>query len=164
MTYGRRDDEGVEPEQQREQKAPPHLHVKGGQLPVESASITLPVPPYVGGNARSTPAAEVAPLPSFSSVDERARRLTAWAREESEYLRTHDVGFFSAPDIAGRTGFADEGLYELLPALQADMARLRAACGPGPMWRATRALCDQAAEVVQGYCLLWQRLRQEHGR
>lgn len=154
----------MEPEQQREQNAPPPLYVKGGQLPVEPASITLPVLPYVGGNARSAPVVQVAPLPSFGNVDQRARRLIAWAREESAYLRTHDVGFFSAADVAGRTGFADEGLYELLPALQADMARLRAACGPGPMWRATRALCDQAAEAVQGYYLLWQRLRQEHGR
>jgi hypothetical protein len=154
----------VEPERQGDEHAEPHLHVTRAQQPVEPASVTLPVQPYVGGHGRVPSVVDVAPLASFADVQARARRLVEWAQEESEYLRTHDVGLFSPADVEGRTGFADEGLYELLPALQADAARLRAACGRGPLWTATRALCDQAAEAVQTYYLLWQRLRQANGR
>jgi hypothetical protein len=140
------------------------LYVRRAPEPVEPASITLPVQPYVGGHGGTAPVVSAAPLVPFSDVDTRARRLVEWSREESEYLRTHDVGLFSPADVEGRTAFADQGLYELLPALQADVARLRAACGRGPLWTATRALCDQAAEAVQTYYLLWQRLRQASGR
>ncbi len=154
----------VDAEQRSGDPVRSQLDVRRTQEPVEPASITLPVQPYVGGHGRTAPVISAAPLVPFGDVDARARRLVEWAQEESAYLRTHDVGLFSPADVQGRTGFANEGLYELLPALQADLARLRAACGRGPMWRATSALCDQAAEAVQSYYLLWQRLRRERGR
>lgn len=139
---------------------PGRLQVVGGREAPDPSSAVLPSQPFIGGGGRST----VVAAAGFADVDSRARRLIGWAHEESEYLRTHDVGLFSPGDVAGRNGYADEGLYELLPALQADAARLRAACGRGPLWSATKALCDQAAQDVQSYYALWQRLRDNAGR
>ena len=132
------------------------LRVTNGDA-ADAASAVVPAPPDVGAGVSG--GAAWASRVTFADVDARARRLVDWAREESQYLRTHAVGLFSPADVDGRTAFADEGLYVLLPRLHADAARLRLACGRGPLWSVTKELCDQAADEVQQYYALWQRLR-----
>jgi hypothetical protein len=127
-------------------------------------SMTGSVQPYVGASAATAAALQRSAPPRFVDVDDRARRLLEWAREESRYVRSHDVAVFSDADVMGRTGYANEGLYELLPDLLSDCARLRAACGRGPMWAATRQLCDEAARAVQSYFQVWEQLKREHAR
>lgn len=129
-------------------------HVDG---PVNVSGTQLPTSPRTGGNARGVPAAVPA---SFADVEARARRLLDWAREESAYVRSHDVSLFSPQDVAGRNWYADEALYELLPRLLSDVARLRLACGRGVLWDHTRRLGHESSEAVQAYCLLWQQTRE----
>jgi len=108
-----------------------------------------------GGWAFPGPRAAV----SFGEVNLRARRLIEWSAEETAYLQSHVVALFSRADVEGRTYFADEGLYDLLPRLRRDAWMLRAACGIGAMSEETDDLCRRAARAVQEYYRLWVRLR-----
>lgn len=143
---------------------PPAVSVRrNGAAAVETDSIVPAVAPRVGvAPGRGAPRRRPAP-PTFLDVDSRAHRLLAWAAEESAYVRSHDVLLFSRQDVDGRTRFADEGLYELLPRLNEDAARLRYSCGPGPLTQATLALCERASAAVQDYYLLWQQMREQIG-
>jgi len=93
------------------------------------------------------------------AIAQRAERLIEWAAEESRYLRANDVATFSAADRHGRQGFADEALYELLPAVRTDTARLRVLCGRGPLTDGLAELVKRAGYAVQAYCALWAQLR-----
>lgn len=113
----------------------------------------------VGSGGKLAGRRRVDPRVRFDDVLERAQRLVQWAGEESRYLRTHDVSLFSSEDVRGRDGFADEGLYDLLPRLLEDAATLRFHCGRGVMWDEIRAATRTASEAVQDYYLLWQTMR-----
>ena len=124
-----------------------------------AASVAVPTHPRTGGGGGSRHVLDALALPSFDDLDARAERLIQWADEETRYLAGHEVRLFRAEDVQGRTRYAEEGLYELLPRLNADAARLRAACGRGLLWDRTWALCQEASRDVQAYCSTWEQAR-----
>lgn len=119
-----------------------------------------PAPDTGSGGALPRTATGTAPV-RFDDVLARSRRLRRWAEDESTYVRNHDVRLFSGGDIVGRNGFADEGLYELLPQLLCDVALLRLYCGRGVLWDQVQAAGEEASRAVQDYYRLWQSLRDE---
>lgn len=116
------------------------------QVPPEDRGAAGPPP---GGDDRVT----------FEEVRARAERLRDWAADEVRYLDEHDVATFTGEDRRGRDTYADEGLYELLPALRLDAAALRLRCGRGPLWEGTRALVREAGDEIQAYHARWAGLR-----
>lgn len=138
-----------------------------GTTTLDAASADVPPTPQIGaggsvsGRRAAQTSVDVPPTRSvrFDDVMARACRLLQWADEETQYLRTHDVGLFSPDDVRGRNGFADEGLYKLVPRLLNDAAALRLHCGRGVLWDEVRETTERAACAVQAYYRLWTTLR-----